>query len=128
MRKLDRAEYKGGCLCGAVQYGLTSLPNEMSHCYCRQCQRQHGAAFASYINIASDSISFLDNEGALAAFASSPCVQRLFCKKCGSNVAWKSKQYPEFTAVVLASLDDAPCFDRVNEYFAEEKPAWLSKA
>ncbi|WP_455168458.1 GFA family protein [Alkalimarinus alittae] len=35
---------KGSCLCRQVQYEIKSMPRKVSHCHCRMCQKQHGAA------------------------------------------------------------------------------------
>src|SRR5712675_992820 len=60
----DRAErlpmsdsLEGGCACGAVRYGLTSLPMFVHCCHCRDCQRQTGSAFVINALIETDRIT-----------------------------------------------------------------------
>jgi hypothetical protein len=40
--------HKGSCLCGAVAYELISEPKAVTHCHFKMCQKQHGAAFATF--------------------------------------------------------------------------------
>ena len=38
---------RGSCLCGGVRFEITGPLMRSSHCHCRMCQKQHGAAFRS---------------------------------------------------------------------------------
>ncbi|WP_313201177.1 GFA family protein [Pseudomonas sp.] len=40
--------YQGSCLCAKVRFELIGAPQAVSHCHCSQCQKGHGALFASY--------------------------------------------------------------------------------
>jgi Glutathione-dependent formaldehyde-activating enzyme len=50
-------DYSGGCLCGAVRYTVTGEIKDVSHCHCSMCRKAHGAAFATYASVSSQSFS-----------------------------------------------------------------------
>ncbi len=41
----------GKCLCGAIQYQLSSAPEMMGICHCKNCQRQAGSAFSTLAGV-----------------------------------------------------------------------------
>lgn len=78
---------EGGCLCGNVRFVATGAPLGMAHCHCASCRKATGAAFATFADYRRDQV---DIRGAtLQEYASSPGVARLFCRACGSAIAYK---------------------------------------
>lgn len=43
----NRANYTGGCACGAIRYEVTAQPVTAFHCQCASCQKATGAGHAS---------------------------------------------------------------------------------
>ncbi len=41
--------FKGGCLCGAITYEVSSDPINMWNCHCDDCRRATGASFATNV-------------------------------------------------------------------------------
>ena len=41
------ATFTGGCMCKAIRYECSIEPIGMGICYCRDCQKATGSAFAS---------------------------------------------------------------------------------
>lgn len=97
--------YSGSCLCGRVRYQIAGPVKRTSHCYCGMCQKQHGAAFATYANVGSADFSYTEGAGSVAVFASSPGVERCFCKVCGSNLTWQMAAHKDRIAVTLGTFD-----------------------
>jgi hypothetical protein len=99
-------EYSGGCLCGAVRYTVTGEIEDVSHCHCSMCRKAHGAAFATYASVSSQSFSFTCGEAALRVFKSSGDTERVFCSVCGSPMLWRNPvAFPGITSFPLGSLD-----------------------
>lgn len=69
------------------------------------CRKAHGAAFASYGAVLVEDFRWEQGEGSLTRYQSSATVQRLFCRQCGSNLAWVSSDNPEWIALALGALD-----------------------
>lgn len=117
--------YAGGCLCGRVKYAIDGPVKRTSHCHCRMCQKQHGAAFASYANVASADFAYVEGAPEVTAYESSPGVTRCFCKVCGSNLTWQMAAHKDRIAVSLGTFD-TPYEGKVGQEFHEDSRAsWL---
>ena len=119
--------YKGSCLCGAITFELSVEPKTVSHCYCKMCQKQHGAAFATYVSIPKNQFSYLSGQDKLTIYNSSGNICRKFCSLCGSNIEWGgSKKYPEWVSIAIATLDTPFYPKAIKEIHTESKACWLA--
>lgn len=120
--------HKGSCLCGEVQYKLTCEPERVSHCHCSMCQKQHGAAFATYVSIPESHLVYLSGEYLLSSYHSSNGVVRKFCRDCGSNIEWANgAESPEWVSVSLATFDTEYCPVDIVNIYSETSVCWLGK-
>jgi len=118
--------YQGSCLCGAIKYTLKSEPRKVSHCHCRMCQKQHGAAFATYCSLPKQDLVYEQGKELLTAFNSSSSIMRKFCRRCGSSIEWSgSPEYPEWTSIAVATLDTPFQADKVIDIYTDTKVCWL---
>lgn len=118
--------YKGSCLCGKIQYVLKSKPLRVSHCHCSMCQKQHGAAFATYASLSESNLDYVSGQDDLMTYHSSNSVQRKFCKSCGSNIEWRdSKHHSDEVAIAIASLDTKFVFNDIEDIYLATKACWL---
>jgi len=70
------------------------------------CQKQHGAAFATYASLPKSNLVYVSGKQLLASYNSSNSVNRKFCSQCGSNISWEdSAKYPGRISVALSTLD-----------------------
>ena len=95
---------KGGCLCGAVRYEVCGEPRSMTHCHCSMCRKAHGAAFATFVEIARDDFHLGQGGDSLIAYESSPGSLRPFCPRCGSTLFFRSETEDEVW-IAAGSLD-----------------------
>ena len=119
--------YRGSCLCGDVKYTIDGEPSKISHCHCAMCQKQHGAAFATYVTVPRSVLTYEQGADALTCYRSSPGVQRKFCGRCGANIEWCSDERPDQVAIALATFDShyAPKVDNIPNIYWESKAHWL---
>ena len=100
----------GSCLCGAVQYRVTTPTLWCAHCHCTMCQRANGAAFVTWVGAAADRAAIDDLR--LRWYASSSKAERGFCADCGTPLFFRSERWPGELHVVRASfhgdIDRAP--------------------
>ncbi|MES2152107.1 MAG: GFA family protein [Pseudomonadota bacterium] len=120
--------YAGSCLCGEIAYTISACAENASHCYCTMCQKQHGAASGSYINVASAAFRYTAGEALVVAYESSPGVTRCFCKRCGSTLTWQMAQHNGRIAVTLGTLDTPFEGEVTREIHPENKPRWTPRA
>ena len=118
--------YKGSCLCGKVQYQLLSEPKEVTHCHCAMCQKQHGAAFATYGSLLKGQLLYTQGEDQLVSYNSSSTIVRKFCRHCGSSIEWSgSPEYPDWVSIALATLDTPYKVENIQDIYIESKACWL---
>jgi hypothetical protein len=77
---------EGSCLCGGIRYEARQAAGPMAHCHCRMCRKAHGAAFSTILPVRKDGFRWMQGEGLLASFESSPGKRRWFCCRCGSQL------------------------------------------
>jgi hypothetical protein len=112
-------ERSGRCLCGAVRFTATPAKLEMDVCHCTFCQRWTGGVFMAVP--CGDSLRFED-EAQLGTFKSSDYGERLFCRACGSSLAWRM-QDRSHSAVSMQAFAERGDFLFAEEIFVDEKPA-----
>ena len=70
------------------------------------CQKQHGAAFATYASLPKSNLVYVAGKQLLASYNSSSNVKRKFCRQCGSNITWEdSAKFPDRISVPIAAID-----------------------
>ena len=122
--------YLGSCLCGAVRYAIRSNIERTSLCWCTMCQKQHGAAYGPYANVAAADLVFVQGAEAITHYASSPGVERTFCKVCGSKLTWQQcdtapGHEPQRIGVTLGTFDTPYEGKVTHELHIDSKPGWL---
>ena len=117
--------HKGSCLCGEITYKITSEPKAITSCHCAMCQKQHGAAFATYGSIPANDLVYLTGENNISTYKSSDTVTRTFCKLCGSNLTWHdTSKYPEWISIAVSTLDTKLSISKVKDIYVETKVSW----
>ena len=120
--------YKGSCLCGHVRYEIQCEPEKVSHCHCTMCQKQHGAAFATYVSFPKRSLVYTQGVESLSSYNSSGTIIRKFCSNCGSNIEWcGSTDYPHCTSIALATFDTPYQTEAIQEIYQETAVCWLKR-
>lgn len=121
-------KYLGGCLCNSVRYTLTSEPQWVGACHCRNCQKQAGTAFSVVMAVPRDSVSI---EGELSTYVdhsdAGTEVLRKFCGKCGSPV-FTDTAMAEARGIIFiktGSLDDTKGFVPSMHFWTQSKQDWV---
>ena len=93
----------GGCQCGAKRYAFTGKWRAAEICHSRMCQKAFGNWGAAFVEV---SIANLRWQGESPdAFRSSPPVQRLFCRHCGTPMGMH-EDGDDFVDIAVGTLDD----------------------
>ena len=106
--------YTGSCLCGEIRFRVESELEPIQLCYCQQCRKAHGGAFAAVIPVAVSAFRLLSGEQSLKAYESSPGKERVFCGRCGSPVFSRRPSVPSVVRLRAGLLDEP----------VPVKPAW----
>ena len=101
--------FKGGCLCGAITYEVSSDPLNMWNCHCDDCRKMTGASFATNVFVKLEDLTI--TKGTPTTYqhsAESGNIKTFeFCSMCGSQVLGHISARPEIRAVRVGSIDDA---------------------
>lgn len=90
------------------------------------CQKQHGAAFATYASVPKSDLRYTCGQDQLTSYNSSEGIVRKFCRVCGSNIEWSgSREFSNWASIAVAALDTSFCPERVKDVHLESKVCWL---
>ena len=79
------AELKGRCLCGSVEWTLSSPPESVNSCNCEACHR-YGALWA--YGTLGESVEVVGETRGFVREDVEACLAFHTCMKCGALVAW----------------------------------------
>ncbi|MEM8878362.1 MAG: GFA family protein [Pseudomonadota bacterium] len=116
------SELAGACLCGAVTVKATPKHETTEACHCSMC-RQWSAG--PYIAIGCGENVSLAGGDAIGIYRSSEWAERVFCRICGTGIAWRLQQGGEYH-VNAQLFAEAPEFPLSMQVFIDEKPASYS--
>ena len=111
-----RAE--GGCLCGAVRYGVTGPLRPVLACHCTQCRRQTGHFMAATAAARKDFA--LMRRAGLRWYVSSAKARRGFCGRCGSTLFWDGRGR-DYIAIAAGTLDGKTGLKLARHIFTADK-------
>ena len=95
----------GGCLCGAVRFGVTLPTKFCGHCHCTMCQRNHGAAFVTWLAVDRSQLDVKEGSSELVRYQSSEHGTRSFCSRCGTSLFCENAAHPDQVDIPLANMD-----------------------
>ena len=126
-REMGEGEITGGrCLCGAVRYEFEGAPNWAGHCSCESCRRAASAPITSYFGVSNERWRWTGAEPSI--YASSPGVERLFCGRCGSPLAYRNERRAHETDFHAMTLERPEAFRPEFHVFTAEAVDWLPVA
>lgn len=102
-------ELDGGCLCGRIRYRCLGLPEWVTVCYCRFCQRATGSDRMVEPIFLRDRFHFLAGEPRtfdLPSEGSGKTIHVHFCPDCGTKLALTFERWPEYLGLYAGTLDD----------------------
>lgn len=107
----------GGCQCGTIRFETGGAPRFVANCHCHDCRKATGAAFATWVGFTDEQISW---SGERALHASSPGVQRGFCRECGSPLSYQGEKWPGETHLLIGAFDQPEAFTPKGDVFTED--------
>ena len=113
---------EGGCMCGAIRYRVSGKPVTATLCHCRSCRRASGGTNVAWAVF--DRAAFEWLWGFPAAYSSSPGLEWLFCRDCGSLVGYRRASRPDHMDITTGTLDDPARFPPAVEIWLEHRIDW----
>ena len=101
--------FKGGCLCGAITYEVSSDPINVRNCHCDDCRKATGASFATNVFVKLEDLTI--TKGTQSTYQHSAdsgnTLTKEFCPECGSQLFGHNSAKPGIRGVRVGSIDDA---------------------
>jgi hypothetical protein len=101
----DTNTVEGACLCGAVRFEVTLPTMFCGHCHCTMCQRNHGAAFVTWLAVDRSQLELTDGGSELIRYESSEHGARSFCPRCGTSLFCENDAHPDRVDIPLANMN-----------------------
>jgi len=114
---------KGSCMCGAVEYEIELMPEQIYNCHCSKCRKAHGAAFATQALAKGDTLKILKGKEMLKEYTGGKGV-RAFCSHCGSRMMNYAPDKSMYLSVALSNVDTEIKVGPVAHVNVESKALW----
>jgi hypothetical protein len=88
------------------------------------CRKAHGAAYATVVTAQGEDFRYTQGEELVETYKSSPELDRVFCRVCGSSLAVIEPKTGE-VFVAAGTLDDDPGIRLESHIFVGSKAPWL---
>ncbi len=100
--------FRGGCLCGTVQYEAVGDPENASYCHCDDCKRATGGPYTVGVLVKLKDLHIISGEvkGYTTIADSGRKITREFCPNCGSPLFTRAEKYPDLVFLKAGSLDE----------------------
>ena len=118
------SNHTGACRCGSVAIEATGELHFSGYCHCDDCRRSNGAPVVSFVGFEQDQFNWTSNS-TLTKWQNGSFA-RLFCKSCGSPVAYTDNQLPEVTFFYTAFMHDPAAFPPEHHSYHGEKISWFN--
>lgn len=118
----------GGCACGRIRYECRAEPILCANCYCRDCQRASGSAFASVLVVPAEAVTITGSPRFHETRSDSGHpMRRGFCGECGSPVLVVEPDRPKILLFQAASLDEPSSHRPTMSLFTERAHPWAPR-
>jgi hypothetical protein len=114
---------KGSCVCGAIEFEVTEIPNMVFNCHCVRCRKSHGAAFATQAFAIRNTLKFIRGKEYLKEYESTGGI-RAFCSHCGSRLMNYAKDNGDYLSIALSCIDTPHDLKPVADVFVSSKVNW----
>lgn len=114
---------RGGCYCGWVRYETSAVPFNETNCHCSICRRTTGGTFVTWFTVPKAAFTLLS--GLPTRFDSTATGSRTFCPRCGTQLCFEDKQFPDLVDVTVSSLDQPSQVPPKDHTRTSAKLEWL---
>jgi hypothetical protein len=115
---------EGQCLCGAVKFTATLKNQDLHACHCSMCRAWVSGPF---LGVDCEAPLSFEDDSAVGRYSASEWGERLFCKACGTSLAWQTKG-GELASVSAGLVDLDAGASVTTEIFIDEQPHYYGLA
>ena len=121
-------KYTGQCACGVVKFAFDTDPTFIADCYCGDCRKSSGGAFATFFGVPENDFTLLGGTPKLFHYVSESGkgLDRNFCPDCGARLFSSNlESFPGLVFVMLGSLDRPELIQPKVEMFTKRRLKWV---
>ena len=117
----------GQCHCGAIAYSAEADPDEVSICYCSDCQKFTGSAYRVSVTVrASDFVLRAGQPRYYVKIADSGARRvQAFCPNCGAPIYSSAEVDPQTYSLRVGGLRQRDELPPKRQIWMRSKPTWL---
>lgn len=115
---------KGHCHCKAVHWESNGDVAWSCYCHCADCRRNCAAPVTAFFGLPHESVIWLGD--APQIYRSSDDVERLFCGRCGTQMAYRNARDKTNLHLYTATLENPEDLPPRFHVFHSEHLTWLS--
>ncbi|MDX8399933.1 MAG: GFA family protein [Gallionellaceae bacterium] len=116
--------HNGSCLCGEVNYKLSSEIKKVVNCHCNLCRSHSGAAFSTYAVLPFAALEISKGEDKLSRFQIVD-GKKHFCSVCGTPIFNVNTKYPGACMIYLGTLENAKDISPAVNIWCDSKLSWV---
>jgi hypothetical protein len=117
---------KGSCMCGAIEYEVSSLDMPIIFCHCTTCRKAHAAPYAPTAGVMREHFQWVRGKEKLSSFESSQGKLRHFCSLCGTHLIAERPEQPH-VILRVATLDEDPSKRPEAHIWTSHDVEWLDE-
>ena len=114
---------EGGCLCGAVRFGLTAMPQTVGYCHCTRCQKRTGTAASPQARIDGSTFKLLAGAEHVRGWTPPAGFEKCFCAECGSHLFSRNPDASQMS-IRMAAFDVDPGIRPTFRQFVAYAAPW----
>lgn len=120
--------FEGGCQCGAVRYRCAAAPFVAYTCHCLECQKMTSSAFATCIQVSSESFAIVAGSPHCRGRVSEDAnmLTTSFCSACGSALFIENSARPRIRTILVGTLDRAGDVEVSAHIWTMRKLPWVA--
>jgi len=118
---MAHADADGRCLCGRYRFRTEGAPLWVAYCHCESCRRCTGAPVATYVGFPVGSVTFIPSPP--PSFASSPGVERAYCERCSTPLAYRAAAFPGEIHLFRSNFEAPADFEVTRHVLYNEREA-----
>lgn len=114
---------RGRCLCGTVQFAVTSPFEYAGYCHCGRCRASSGSAFSATAGVRTEHVKVTSGEDSIASYLRNTDVTSHFCRSCGSVLFLRVRD-GRYAHVQMGTLLDDPVIRPQYHMHVASKAPW----
>jgi hypothetical protein len=121
---MEAKKFEGGCLCGLIRFEAKGAAQKPHTCSCKICQRHTGCFTASWVEFASEDVTWIGEGGKPSTYRSSDYSSRAFCATCGASIGAIDDM--PVVALLIGAFDKPNSKEFVPQYhsYRGKRPKW----